>query len=415
MSGTFSEPGRVVEGLRAVARLLYAAAPKRNQAVLWGWPDHEDSVVELEQALQRSSVRRVVVLMTDPATPAPVPSGPKTVRVRKDSTRGRLAFLSSRYVFFTHRCFMRRFPDSVVSVNVWHGMPIKRVGRLLPGDDVIESTHVLATSPFWAGVMDASMVATRGVLTTGLPRNDRLFLGRNGVWRALALDQRDDVDHLVAWLPTYRRSVRGRRTVDGRPTGSPFEFDVDIEDLDRFLAGHRALALVKAHPMAPFDGPRRLDNVLVVDDDWLRAESLSLYEVLGAADVLVSDVSSVTVDYLLVDRPVVHAMADLDEYGRTRGFSVEDVTTLLAGPVATTARELYRHLGAALAGEDPEAERRRRIRDRAHTHLDAGATDRLLAALDLLPAGAEPDVAGAGGAEPGGVHYGPETHDRGVR
>lgn len=375
---------RLIEVARAAVRVLYRILPKANYAVLWGWPDHEDSVLALERALQHSSVRRVVVLMTDRHSPSPEPSGPKTLRVTKDSLPGWVAFLFARHVLFTHRCFMRRFPPNVVSVNVWHGMPIKRIGWMSDGDEGIASRHALATSPFWAGIMDRAMGPTAGVLTTGLPRNDRLFLDADPVLDALGLRHRDDVTRLVAWLPTFRRSVRGRITVDGEPTDTPFEFDVEPEELNRFLAERGTVALVKPHPMAAFSGEQRWSHLVVVDDRWLRARGLSLYQVLGATDALISDVSSVTIDYLLLDRPVIHAAADLDAYGTSRGFSVDDVERLLMGPVATTWSDLQVHLDAVLAGEDPDADRRRRVRDRSHSRTDAGSTERLLRALGLL-------------------------------
>lgn len=373
---------RVVESLRAVLRVLYYHLPKGRYAVLWGWPDYEDSILALEQELRQTDLRRVFLLMTDRRSPPPAPLGPKTVRVTKDSFAGWVVFLLSSHVFFTHRCFMRRFPPNVVSVNVWHGMPIKRVGWMLDGDEGIESQYVLATSPFWAEIMERAMRPSGPVLVTGLPRNDRLFLDPAPVDAALGPDA-EASNHLLVWLPTYRRSVRGLLTVDGTPTDSPFEFDVDPEELNRYLAAHHAYAVVKPHPMAAFTGEQRWSNLLVVDDSWLRRHRLSLYQVLGAADVLISDVSSVTIDYLLVDRPVVHAIADLDEYRASRGFSVERVEELLAGPVATSWAELAAHLDEALDGADPEADRRRRVRTLSHTDTDAGATRRLLGAVGL--------------------------------
>lgn len=375
--------GRVIEAVRDAARLVHRALPKLDHAVIWGWPDHEDSVLALEAALQDTELRRVFVLMTDHRSPAPTPAGPKTIRVRKDTPLGWLVFLFARYVFFTHRCFMREFPPDVVSVNVWHGMPIKRIGWLLDGDEGIASRHALATSPFWAEIMGRAMAPNGEVLVTGLPRNDRLFLDPAPVLDALRRRTGTDADRLVMWLPTFRRSVRGYRTVDGDPTDSPFEFDVDVDALDAVLARHRTLLLVKPHPMAAFGGVQAWRNVCVVDDAWLRSESLSLYQVLGAADALVSDVSSVTIDYLLLDRPVIHAMADLDAYRDTRGFTVDDVEDVLAGPVVTSSAELIGHLGDVLSGGDPGAAQRRSVRALSHAATDGGSTDRLLRAIGL--------------------------------
>ena len=181
------------ERLRSFLRLVYGALPKARYAVVYGWPDHEDSAVALEQALQATRLRGVVLLLTDRRSPPPVELGPKTRCVTKDSLAGWLAFAFARYVFFTHRCFMRRFPADVVSVNVWHGMPIKRIGWMLEGDEGIGSRHALATSGFWAEILDEAMRPTRPTLVTGLPRNDRLFLERGTALEKMGLAERADV------------------------------------------------------------------------------------------------------------------------------------------------------------------------------------------------------------------------------
>jgi CDP-glycerol glycerophosphotransferase (TagB/SpsB family) len=372
------------EAGRAVVRFVFRLLPKADIAVIWGWPDHEDNVVALERALQATRLRRVYVLMTDRRSPPVQPVGPKTRCIAKDGPAGWLAFLFARYVFFTHRCFMRHFPPNVVSVNVWHGMPIKRIEALAEEGGGIRSTYVLATSPFWGEIMQRSMGPGPEPLVTGLPRNDRLFLDRSAAWDALGLTERSDVDHLVAWLPTYRRSVTGLITVDGRPTDSPFELDdVDPAALNDFLAAHRAYAVVKPHPMAAFSGEQQWSHLLLLDSAHLLARSLTLYQLLAATDVLISDVSSVTIDFLLLDRPIIHALADLEEYRDSRGFSVERIDDLLMGAVATTVAELQHQLAGILGGADPDAERRRRVRDRSHLHRDDGATARLIEAVGL--------------------------------
>ncbi len=368
------------EFARRVALLVYRLLPKFDHAVLWGWPDNEDSVLALETALQHTPVRRVIVLMSDTAVRPPRPDGPKTRRVRKDTAAGLAWFLLARHVFFTHRCFMREFPDSVVAVNIWHGMPVKRIGWMSEGDQGIASTHAVATSPEWAAVVDEALRPRRGILTVGLPRNDRLFVDGAEVRRSLDLE----VDRrLVLWLPTYRRSVRGRITVDGVPSAPPFEMPVDVDAVARSLDELGITLLVKPHPMSERVPVTTASSVWVIDDDWIATQGLSLYALVGACDALVSDVSSVVVDYLLLDRPVVHAMADIDEYRSSRGFSIEPVEDLFAGPVVSDGAGLVEALRVALTGGDPDAERRRRLRERFHTFHDDGATDRLLAAVGL--------------------------------
>jgi CDP-glycerol glycerophosphotransferase (TagB/SpsB family) len=361
--------------------LGHRLAPKWNHAVLWGWPDGEDSMIALEQALQETRVRRVVLLMSDPGRKTVWKTGPKTILIRKNSPAGFLWFCLARYVFFTHPCFTRDFPPDVVAVNVWHGMPIKKIGWMLEGDEGIACSHTLATSPFWAEIMERAMEPCGDVPHIGLPRNDRLFSGRGKVMEKLGLsgDRR-----LLAWLPTYRKSVRGLPRMDGTKTGNVFEMpDVDPHELNAFLETRNAVLLVKPHPMAAFHATKTWSHLWIVDDAWLRQRSLSLYELLGATDLLISDISSVVIDYLLLDRPVIHAFADRREYEISRGFSVAPIEAFFAGPVATDSRELIDAIDAVFSGNDAEAAKRRKLLELSHSHRNGGATRRLLELIGI--------------------------------
>ncbi len=367
--------------LRKFTDGVYRFTPKWNHAVIWGWPDCEDNGIALEQALQESSVRRVVLLMSDPATPPTWRLGSKTIRVRKNSVAGFLWFCFARYVFFTHPCFTRNFPPNVISVNVWHGMPIKKIGWLIENDPGTSARYTLATSPFWAEIMERAMRPRGAVLSTGLPRNDRLFSDRREVFGKLGLP---DDRRLLAWLPTYRKSVRGLPRTDGIESGNVFEMpDVDPDELNSFLESRNAVLLVKPHPMAAFDASKTWSHLWIVDDAWLRERRLSLYEFLGATDLLISDISSVVIDYLLLDQPIIHAFSDCGEYESSRGFTVDPIASYFTGPVAGNSQELRAALDAVFSGQDPEAVQRRSMLKLSHSHRDDGATRRLLETIGI--------------------------------
>ena len=80
------------------------------------------------------------------------------------------------------------------------------------------------------------------------------------------------------------------------------------------LRNRRIQLVVKPHPM---DADRRRGQgiVTVTDEDLLRA-GVTLYGLLGQSRGLVTDYSSVWVDYLLVDRPMAFLVPDRDRYDR---------------------------------------------------------------------------------------------------
>lgn len=367
---------------RKFSRIIYWITPKLNQAVIWSWPDNEDNGIALEQALQKTGLRKIYLLVSDVHLPPTWRIGPKTLRIQKNSLGGWLRFCFAKYVFFTHPCFTRNFPPNVVSVNIWHGMPIKKIGLLIDNDPVIRSSHTLATSPFWAGIMRRTLSPSGSILPIGLPRNDRLFSDRDSVLRKIG----SPADaKLVTWLPTYRKSVRGLPRTDGIESDNLFGIpDLNSVELNAFLESRNCFLLVKPHPMAASGGVRQWSNLILIDDRWLCERSVSLYETLGASDLLISDVSSVVIDYLLLDRPVIHAFSDLDKYAASRGFTVEPIEDYFVGPVVSDQAGLISTLESLLDGIDPDADRRIRVREISHSHMDGKSTERLLEAMGII-------------------------------
>jgi glycosyltransferase involved in cell wall biosynthesis len=140
--------------------------------------------------------------------------------------------------------------------------------------------------------------------------------------------------------------------------------------------------LVKVH-QAVFGAARRhagLRGVLVDND-------LPTNVVLAAADALVADYSSIVVDYLALDRPLVLFTPDRDEYDALRGRY--DLGPDWPGPVLATIEEVAAALRAAGTGEpgDPELAHRatrREWRDRLCPREDGRAAERL---IDVVFAG----------------------------
>ena len=63
-----------------------------------------------------------------------------------------------------------------------------------------------------------------------------------------------------------------------------------------------------------FELPKR---VLFLDSLSLGSKLLTIYHVLNAFDLLITDYSSVYVDYLLLNRPIVFSCPDFEDTRRT--------------------------------------------------------------------------------------------------
>lgn len=324
---------------RAVVAATWVAVrvlPPRPTAVVHGEPDWEGNAVEVLKGLVRRYPGQVVWLR-DASTPSDaellgdVPAG----RVRAVRTRSLAALrvcARAEVTFFTHGLVTAvRPPASRLVVNLWHGDGPKATTGL----PRCRSTVAVAATRLW-GDYKADLFGLRpqDVAVVGNPRMDSAR-DRPAAQTRERLGLPAGGEQLVLWLPTFRRG--GNQNVsftNGLPLSQALEARIVVPEGVRLV--------VKPHPMDS-DDYAGLGATVLTDRDLLRA-GVTLPQLLGAADALVSDASSAWVDYLGLARPVGFFLPDLDAYGAARGYNVPDLREVLPGPVLGDPEAVSRFL-----------------------------------------------------------------------
>src|SRR6476619_8350307 len=95
--------------------------------------------------------------------------------------------------------------------------------------------------------------------------------------------------------------------------------------------------------------------------------------------MLISDVSSVIIDYLLLDQPVICFSSDFEEYKKTRGFYFDNMEDWLPGRLICNQTDFFNYLKLLLTtGKDPDEQKRMKLKDAFFTFKDAKSTERLI-------------------------------------
>ena len=389
-------PSRPVRRIRdrvvsAGLSLVNACMPKRASTIaLHSFPDFSDEVISLLEETTKRGYEPVVLLEDATGTgglpaSAAVP-GPYRA-VAKNSLRGWFHYLTASVVITSHGLYRPHRPArGQVVVNIWHGELGKPVARFLGERPPVQATHATALSAVGrAFVCGEFGLEPRRVLVVGAPRNDRMITtDRDSVRRALLGDT--PARRLLVWLPTYRDHGPDRRggRVDGvRFTGAvPLSPDEQVR-LDDWLSANDTVLVVKPHPsaLAPQHGQYR--RIVVVDQADVTARSITTGELLGAADCLITDASSVWVDFLLQDEPVMFFFPDIAEYEASRGLYLQPYDAWVPGPLLRDGDELLVALDRWVRGDDDYADARRTSRARLHRFTDEFSTARLLDELGL--------------------------------
>lgn len=326
------------------------------------------------------------------ASPPPVREGTSVDFVSAESLRGAYVLARSRvvllgYALFGLSSYSRRLDASRHEVvQLWHGVPLKRIGHLFPGDDFWEDETERYAATVCSSDRDREVMARafapvprERVWPTGLPRNSLILEDEDRLpadyRRHLHdLDERLDGRRLVVYAPTWRES-----------TDDLYSFSRDeVDALEGVFSRHDAVLGVRGHPKVreaeAYSARSGSDAVFSVDD--LPDPNV----LLRRTDVLVTDYSSIYIDFLLLDRPVLHFAYDLEAYRSERGFLYEPEDAF-AGPCPKTFDELLEHLDETLANPDAHADQREQARSLFHEHPDDSAREVVARIARLARAG----------------------------
>jgi CDP-glycerol glycerophosphotransferase len=359
-----------------------------DRVVLHSTIDLEDGVLALAEELH-SRGWTATVLLERPSRAARVQrlTGGTVSTLPKKSLRGVLQYLTARYVVTTYSVFGdSSLPRSQTLVNIWHGEAPsgKVIARFFPGRGGLRCHYAPVTSTLGRAFRSTEFgIHPLRVPVVGAARNDRMLRAdAEGTRRALLGDAADRPTFL--WLPTFRESVLGTISLSATHPGVPFSA-ADLHRLDESLMAQGAAVVVKLHPhdAASFSGDFKAIRVLTQEE--MEQHGLTLYTMLPAFDGLLTDVSSIWVDYLLLDKPMIFAFPDIQNYRVGRGLTIEPYEHWVPGPFVRDIDGLIAALADLAEGRDPMAHERGLARLRFHEHRDDRSAARLLDGLGILP------------------------------
>ncbi len=280
-------------------------------------------------------------------------------------------------------------------LQTWHGTPLKRVhhdvlwappGRLPRLDeDVARWDYLVSPNTVSTPRLRDAFRFPGPMLETGYPRNDVLTSAGADAVRARVRASLGIAAETVAVLyaPTWRDNEY--YGIDGARPG--LALDVDAFDAE---LGRDHCLLLRLHPLMT-DRTPRVDRAGVRDV----SHHPDAHELYLAADVLITDYSSVMFDFAVTGKPMLFFAYDLEAYrDALRGFYF-DFTPIAPGPLLRTSPAVIDHLRTLDEVREAFADRYADFRRTFCQHDDGHATDRL--EWLLQDAGAQPELQDAAG------------------
>lgn len=224
---------------------------------------------------------------------------------------------------------------------------------------------------------------------TGYPRLDYFF--QSNVEVREKINQKWHLEHykrVIFWMPTFRQSYNESLSEDyiKNQTGLPiFETKDSLQEFSDFLKTRNLLLIFKLHHLQAelpvFQS--HFENILLVRDEDLHEIGVQLYQFIDMADALISDYSSISIDFLLKDKPIVFTLDDYEGYRKSRGFFPENAIDFMKGYHVYNQKELEDSLSEIADGIDKYIGERHAVMKNYHTYSDGNSARRVLDTIGI--------------------------------
>lgn len=252
---------------------------------------------------------------------------------------------------------------STVYLNTWHGASINLVGNAVEGRSDFNWNHVdyfCISGEYERHFVERDFcLRPESVLLSGLPRNDALYYAT--VEKKEALRRKfniPDGKKVILYAPTWRESTDGGSSCTLKPP-------IDLENWEKTL-GKDYVLMVRAHV-----NTRQLLGLEYGDFVRNGSDEPIVNDLLILADYLISDYSSIILDYSILGRPIVCFAYDFDEYSSSRGFYF-DLDKELPSGICRSEAEVLRYI---IETDYDEACRKARAFRDSHMQVGGKATE----------------------------------------
>lgn len=295
-----------------------------------------------------------------------------------------------KYYIYDHCNVMRyvyKRRDCII-LNLWHGCGFKAEKKEFKL--CTNPTKTIITGKlFYPIFIKTFNYKKNDIIDLGYPRNQYLFSRfekeQNYFFNLLHLQ---DYNKIIFWMPTFRRSIN--KEIDENyfesETGLPIIKTKEmLEEFDHVLSKKNIICIFKLHHLQSelnvFEN--KYSNIIVINDKILQKYNIQLYQIIPISDCLITDYSSIFVDYLLLNKPIIFTIDDYEEYKKSRGFNLENAIDYFAGYHVVSYDELISSITEVNDGIDKYKSKRNEILDLMQTYKDGNASKRIIELLGI--------------------------------
>lgn len=297
----------------------------------------------------------------------------------------------ARFIFVTHGLsdiIPVRFSPKTTFIETWHGILMKKYVNI---DDTLEYRK-------WAKILNLKIendnvydyfitpsdseqnlmiltkhfrIPRKKIKVIGYPRNDIFYSQDSNLSKNLKTKYNisQSFKEILLYAPTFRD--------DDLTARFPLS-EGDLKEMNELLKSRNSILLMKAHKAEKKIEFRSFSNIknIIKDSD--------IQELLFISDILITDYSSVYVDYLLQNRPILFFTYDYEYYEKENRGLQYDLKKMAPGPLIFTGKELIESIKNISIIEKEYEHKRNLLNKEFNKYQDGKSTERLLKFLKII-------------------------------
>ncbi len=271
-------------------------------------------------------------------------------------------------------------------IQLWHGIGSKRIGLdnprfknsryksfiylkgLLTGT-IPFYEFIISTSEYYSENLYKEAFKYKEILNLGQPRNDIFFrkiesldmINVDANIHKNAIRRKNAGDFIVIYTPTFR------------DTGGNILTDkvLDFLRLDKFCQENKIFLIIKQHPFSAEFDISNCDNIVIYH------KLMDIYPIMALSDLMITDYSSMYLDFVLMDKPIVFFIYDYEKYIKIDRSLRSDFLEITPGSKCYNQNELEQEIILNINNGALFKTEREKITKLSYKYIDGKASERI--------------------------------------
>jgi len=232
---------------------------------------------------------------------------------------------------------------------------------------------ISSTSEYYSNHLYKDAFRYKSIKEFGQPRNDVLFrkpdeldlIGTDkDVLTNLIRRKESDGVKLVLFTPTFRHKLDMNL--------------LDLKMLDQFALDSNFVFVIKHHLLTTVNVSQKYDNIVYYN------KYKDIYPLMSISDAMITDYSSIYLDYLLLDKPIIFYVPDFEEYKNADTSLRDDFLDIAPGTKCNNQEKLHNALLEEVVNKkDSNKEMRESVLRLSYKYADGDASKRIYEYLTI--------------------------------